>query len=79
MTGLEHCCRAEGLAAEAHRLLGQGDGQASRPGKRPGAAAAWNTSGSRATAATTSSGRRCSSNRRTTAGTGWVTGPHPQP
>ena len=28
MTGLEHYRRAEGFAAEAHRLLGQGDGQA---------------------------------------------------
>ena len=35
-----------------------------------GPAAAWDTSGSPATAATTSSGRRCSSSRRTTAGTG---------
>jgi hypothetical protein len=28
MTGPEHYGRAEELAAEAHRLLGQGDGQA---------------------------------------------------
>jgi hypothetical protein len=28
MTGPEHCRRAEELAAEAHRLLGQGDSQA---------------------------------------------------
>ena len=28
MTGPEHYRRAEELAAEAHRLLGQGDGQA---------------------------------------------------
>ena len=28
MTGPEHYVRAEELAAEAHRLLGQGDGQA---------------------------------------------------
>ena len=28
MTGPEHYSRAEELAAEAHRLLGQGDGQA---------------------------------------------------
>ena len=29
MTGPEHYRRAEKLAAEAHKLLGQGDGQAS--------------------------------------------------
>ena len=28
MTGPEHFRRAEELAAEAHKLLGQGDGQA---------------------------------------------------
>jgi hypothetical protein len=43
---------------------------ASRPGRLPGVVAAWDTSGSRVTPATTSSGRRCSSNRRTTAGNG---------
>jgi len=41
-----------------------------RPGKRPGVAAAWDTSESHATAATTTSGRQCSSSHRTTAGTG---------
>ena len=30
MTGPEHYRRAEGLAAEAHRLLGQGDGRGHR-------------------------------------------------
>jgi len=28
MTGPEHYCRAEEFAADAHKLLGQGDGQA---------------------------------------------------
>ena len=50
MTGPEHFRRAEELAAEAHKLLGQGDGQAAagvwaavvqtpgraRPGRRHG-------------------------------------------
>ena len=38
MTGPEHYRRAEELAAEAHRLLGQGDGQATAgawPAARP--------------------------------------------
>jgi len=32
MTGPEHFRRAEELAAEAHKLLGQGDGQATAGG-----------------------------------------------
>ena len=72
MTGPEHYRRAEELAAEAHRLLGRGDGQAT-----PGAwAAVAQTHAMLALAATTAVGASGADNRAwaDAAGTGFAPG-----